>query len=149
MILLDAFAIESLFADEPAAAEVQALLVSGEQSVINAVNFAELIDRLVRVRGVDSTQVVADLDELGCTVSGLDKDLSIDAALLRARHYHRTQRSVSIADCCAAAHALDRDAPLMTADPDLLDLMVDEGGRVMVLPQTDGSCHDPYRRGPD
>jgi PIN domain nuclease of toxin-antitoxin system len=148
VILLDAFAIESLFADEPAADEVQALLESGEQSIINAVNFAEVVDRLVRIRGIDSAQVLADLDEVGCTVSGLDKDLAIEAALLRARHYHRTHRSVSIADCCAAAHALDRDAQLATADPDLLDLMVDEGGRVLVLPQSNGSCHNPYVRRP-
>jgi PIN domain nuclease of toxin-antitoxin system len=146
VIVLDAFAVEALFADEPAAIRVRDMLNSGEQTTINAVNFAEVFDRLVRVYGFGIDELRADVDELGCTVSGLDPELATEAAILRARHYHRRHRAVSIADCCAAAHALDRDARLATSDPDLLDLMVDEGGQVEVLPRSDGTIHDPRRR---
>jgi predicted nucleic acid-binding protein len=143
MILLDAYAIEGYLLDEPAAERVEELLLSGEQIVLNAVNFAETLDRLVRVHGWDRAVAIADIRETGCSVIGLDPDLAFEAATLRARHYHRATRAVSIADCCAAAHALDRGATVATADPALIDMVVAEGGSIDILVGVDGSRHNP------
>jgi predicted nucleic acid-binding protein len=68
---------------------------------------------------------------------------AFDAATLRAEHYHRTMRAVSVADCCAAAIALDRDAVLATSDPALLAMIHDEGGRWMALPDSTGETWSP------
>jgi PIN domain nuclease of toxin-antitoxin system len=145
MILLDAYALEAYLLDEPAAAAVEELLLSGEQVVINAVNFAETFDRLIRIYGWEPSVATADIQETGCTIIGLDPDLAFDAATLRARHYHRSRRAVSIADCCAAAHALDRGARIATSDPALIDLVVAEGGRVEILVRVSGERYDPHR----
>ena len=76
-------------------------------------------------------------------VSGVDASVALDAAALRAAHYHRSRRAVSLADCCAAALSLDRDAPLVTSDPALLALLNDEGGRYVALPNSVGKVWSP------
>ena len=143
MIVLDACALESYFADEPAAEQVGAMLQNGEQIVISAINLTETLDRLLRLRGADRESLAADLLELGLTVSDVDIAVAFDAAALRAGHYHRTSRAVSVADCCAAAIALDRDAVLASSDPALLAMVHDEGGRWMALPDSSGVVWAP------
>ena len=143
MIVLDACALESYFADEPAAALVEAMLQEGEQIVMSAINLIESLDRLIRVRGADRVELSSDLLGLGLTISDVDVFTAFDAATLRAEHYHRTMRAVSVADCCAAAIALDRDAVLATSDPALLAMVHDEGGRWMALPDSDGEVWSP------
>ena len=92
MIVLDAYPLEAFLWAEPAGGEVRSMLLDGEHVVISAINFAEVVDRLVRVRGVDRDELAADLAELGLTVTGLDRDLALAAADLRSRHYHRSRR---------------------------------------------------------
>lgn len=111
--------------------------------LITGVNLAEAMDRMIRVNGADRQELEDDLVALGLTVSGVDAPMAFDAAALRAGHYHRSRRAVSIADCCAAALALDRDAPLVTSDPALLGLVHDEGGRYVALPGSSGQVWSP------
>jgi len=143
VIVLDACALESYFADEPAAEQVGAILQNGEQIVISAINLTETLDRLIRLRGAGREALAADLLELGLTVSDVDIAVAFDAAELRATHYRRSSRAVSIADCCAAAIALDRDAVLATSDPALLAMVHDEGGRWLALPDSSGAVWTP------
>ncbi len=145
MIVLDAFALEAYFTDEPAAALVEGVLADGQQIVMSAINLTEALDRLIRVHGADQIDLSADLLGLGLTISDVDVFTAFDAASLRAGHYHRTKRAVSVADCCAAAIALDRDAVLATSDPALLALVHDEGGRWMALPDSSGETWSPER----
>ena len=56
MILLDAYALVALIAEEAAAGEVDEILRS-EQAAISAINLAEVIDHLVRVRGAAIDEV--------------------------------------------------------------------------------------------
>ncbi len=128
----------------PAATQVEALLLSGEQIVVDVVNYAELVDRFIRVHGLEATEVIADIQYTGTTVSDLDPDVAASAGMLRAHHYHRQTRAASLADCCAAAHALDRGARLATADPALIEMMVAEGGSVEILPRSNGTSYDPW-----
>ena len=143
LLVLDAQALEAYLCDEPAAAAVEALLMSGEQKLMATVNLAELVDRMRRVRGVSSATLVADLVLSGIHFSALDAELAVAAAELRAIHYHRTTCPVSIADCTAAALALDRGACLVTSDPALLRVVLDEAGQVQALAGSDGSVWSP------
>ena len=143
MIVLDAYALEAYLSLERAAPAVRDLILSGQQVLITGVNLAEAMDRMIRVNGADREELESDLVGLGLTVSGVDAQMAFDAASLRAGHYHRARRAVSIADCCAAALALDRDAPLVTSDPALLALVHDEGGRYVALPDSSGEVWAP------
>lgn len=142
--MLDAYALEAYLNDEVLAADiVEPLILSGQQVLITGVNLAEVLDRMIRVNGARREELEDDLVELGLTVSGVDASMAFDVAALRAGHYHRDLRSVSIADCCAAALALDRDVPLVTSDPALLALVHEEGGRYVALPDSSGTAWAP------
>jgi predicted nucleic acid-binding protein len=139
VIVLDAYALEAYLNDElPVADVVEPLLLSGEQVLISGINLAETLDRMIRVHRMAPAELEANLLGTGVHVTAVDEPTAFEAARLRAAHYHRTRRAVSIADCCAAALALDRDAPLVTSDPALLGLIADENGRYMVLPDSEG-----------
>jgi len=139
VIVLDAYALEAFLNLEATAPIVRDLILSGEQVLITAVNLAETADRMIRLNRANRDELESDVVGLGVTVAGVDSATAFDAASLRASHYHRTQRAVSIADCCAAALALDRDALLVSSDPALLGLMHDEGGRYLALPDSAGN----------
>ena len=143
VIVLDAYALEAFLNLETSAPIVRDLILSGEQILITAVNLAETADRLIRLNGATREELESDVLGSGITVTGVDATAGFDAAALRANHYHRTSRAVSIADCCAAAIALDRDAMLVSSDPALLAMLHDEGGRYMALPDSSGNVWSP------
>ena len=136
--MLDAYALEAFLNLEASAPIVRDLILSGEQVLITAVNLAETADRMIRLNGATRDELESDVVSLGITVTGVDITVGFDAAALRAKHYHRTRRAVSVADCCAAAVTLDRDATLVSSDPALLGLLHDEGGRYLALPGSAG-----------
>lgn len=106
---------------------------------LTSTGLAEVIDRLVRVHGHDLEDVVLDLAELGLLDAlPVDPVDGMGAGLLRAQHYHRSQRAVSLADCVVAQVARRRDGQLATADPHLLDLCDAEGISVIPLPDSTG-----------
>jgi len=147
VIVLDAYALEAYLNDEVVVADmVEPLLMSGEQILITSVNLAETADRMIRLNGATREELESDVVALGVTVTGVGATAGLDAASLRANHYHRTRRAVSIADCCAAAVALDRDALLVSSDPALLGMVHDEGGRYLALPNSSGSVWSPLER---
>jgi predicted nucleic acid-binding protein len=144
VIVLDSFAVLALLKDEPAALRVQQLVESDEAVALTALAVAEVLDHLVRVVGADEDEAVLDLAQLGlATPASIDAGLAMRAGLLRARHYHRSQRAVSLADCVAAETASSGDARLASADPHLLDLCRDEGIEVMPLPDSTGRIWSP------
>ena len=143
VIVLDAYALEAFLNLETSAPTVRDLILSGEQILITAVNLAETADRMIRLNGATRDELESDVLALGITVTGVDAGAGFDAADLRARHYHRTRRAVSVADCCAAAITLDRDALLVSSDPALLAMVHDEGGRYMALPNSSGHVWSP------
>lgn len=143
MIVLDAYALEAYFTRETSAPIVRDLLATGELTLISGINLAETLDRMIRVHGMSPAELEADLLDTGVHVTGVDAAAAFSAAQLRAAHYHRSRRAVSIADCCAAALALDRDVPLVTSDPALLGLIADENGRYVALPDSSGTVWAP------
>ncbi|MFZ0835593.1 MAG: PIN domain-containing protein [Mycobacterium sp.] len=139
MTVLDAYAVLAYFRGETAADEVAGLLRS--RTVLSAANAAEVVDQLVRVYGRDADYVHGDLALLthaGLETAPVTDSLGFHAGRLRARHYHRQRMPVSLADCIAAATALDRRQPLATSDPALAELVRAEAGEIRGLPDSTG-----------
>lgn len=143
LIVLDAQAFISYATNEPGAAVVRDLIKTKQQVLLSTANLTEVTYFLGRTRGAAPASVYADIIELEIHVTRLDEDCALEAASLRLSHYHRVRRPVSLADCCAAALALDRGAALVTSDGPLLDLMTDEQGDFLALPDSNGSLWSP------
>jgi predicted nucleic acid-binding protein len=141
--VLDAFAVLALLRGEPAAEAVSTLIETGE-GILTPLGVAEVVDHLVRIVGVAEDDAVLDVAQLGLAdPQPLTAAVSLRAGLLRARHYHRTARAVSLADCVAAETARTLDASVATSDPHLLDLCRDEGIDLIALPDSRGSTWSP------
>ena len=135
-VLLDAFALIALLAEEPAADEVEALLRAGE-AAITAVNLAEALDVLQRVQGIPRERLQAVTMPLvgeRMKLVPIDERIARDAADIRARRYHRTRAPLSLADCILLAATGASDA-LATADAPLIRVAEAENVQVRTLPR--------------
>jgi PIN domain nuclease of toxin-antitoxin system len=135
-VLLDAFALIALLAEEPAADEVEAILRRG-QAAIPAINLAEALDVLQRVQGVSSERldaITAPLLSTSLALLPVDEQLARRAASIRARRYHRTRAPLSLADCVLLA-AADAADTIATADAPLIAVAREEGVRITELPR--------------
>lgn len=143
MTVLDAYAVIAFLRAEPAAAHVKAVLKQADTG-LTAVGVAEVLDHLIRIVGADEEDATLDVAQLGL-LDGIPvtPDLGAAAGRLRARHYHRKQCAVSMADCIAAETARSRNKQLATSDPHLLDVCHAEDIAHLVLPQSDGSTWSP------
>jgi len=144
LTVLDAYGALALLKGEPAAPAVRRLIESAPSVRLTAPGLAEALDHLVRIEGATEEDAVLDIAELGLFESiTLDSALATRAGLLRARHYDRRARAVSLADCVAAEAARAAESALVTADPHLLDLCHEEGIDVVVLPDSTGREWSP------
>jgi predicted nucleic acid-binding protein len=146
VILLDAYALVALLADEPAATETEQLLRAGDCGAM-VVNLAEAIDVACRVHGLDEEEVRSILEPLVAAkvlaAVAADESTAWRAARLRVRHYARRARPVSLADCFLVAAAGAEDA-IATSDAPVARVARAEGIRVIALPDSAGrrpSCH--------
>ena len=141
MTLLDAYALVALIADEPAAEEVDAILREGQARVL-IVNMAEALDISQRTYGLARNEVRAALEPLllrrvlSRVVS--DEPHAWLAADLRAQHYERRTRALSLADCFLIAHALTDGGPIATSDPPLASVAREVDVEVTALPDSAG-----------
>jgi PIN domain nuclease of toxin-antitoxin system len=139
MIVLDAYAVLALLKGEPAGPEVRALLEVDDRACLTAVGLAEVVDHLVRLSGASEDDAALDLAQLGLADAlVVDSAVGLRAGLLRAHHYHRRNRAVSLADCVAVEAARANDAPVASADPHLLDVCRDEHVALIALPDSAG-----------
>lgn len=139
MTVLDAYAVIAFLRSEPAAGEVSRLL--HHETTLPAANAGEVVDQLVRVYGFDADAVHAELAllaHLGMQIVPITSELGLRAGELRAKHYHRLQSPVSLADCIAAVVALALARPLATSDAPLARMLRAEGGTVHPLPDSAG-----------
>jgi PIN domain nuclease of toxin-antitoxin system len=139
--VLDSYAVIASAGGEATGAEVDVLLRSRDgRARISAANLTEMIDRLVRVHGLDLSEVRRQLDLIepaSLDVVPVDKGISQRAGELRARHYDRERSAVSLGDCLALATALALSEPLATPDP-ALAAMARAGVEVVALPDSQG-----------
>jgi PIN domain nuclease of toxin-antitoxin system len=142
VIVLDAYAVIAYLADEPAASDVEPLLLDrNSHPSITAVNYAECLDVLTRVHAKPGEEVRERLGWLevgGLAIVPVDRELALLAGDLRARSYDRRERPVTMADCVALALAKREGAPVATADPHLALAATDEGVDVIPLPDSRG-----------
>ena len=143
MTILDAYAVLAFLKNEAAASEVEALIAAGSTS-LTVVGLAEVLDHLIRLGGADEEDASLDVAQLRLDDPvPIDERLAAAAGRLRARHYHRTRCSVSLADCLAAEVARSQHRSLATSDPALLDVCHHEGIAVIVLTGSDGTRWTP------
>ena len=115
--VFDAWSIMAYLQGEPAATDVEALLVEAYRNSIprlmSVVNIAEVWYALAR-RGSEARadQRLADISQLGVEYQPADLELALVAAKLKAQY------KMSLADCFASALAMRADADLITGDPE-------------------------------
>jgi PIN domain nuclease of toxin-antitoxin system len=137
---LDAYALVSLVAEEPAAGEVEAILREDEARVV-IVNLAEAVDIAERVHGLSNADIRGALEPLllGSALAAVsDEPQAWLAAELRARHYHHKTCALSLADCFLLAHALTDGGAIATADLPIATVARGEGLTVVALPDSSG-----------
>lgn len=141
MALIDAYALVALIADEPAAAEIDGLLRSRDAGM-TVVNFAEALDVLQRRYRLSVEEIRQALEPLVLggvlSVVGSDENDAWLAASLRANHYNRKTRAVSLADCFLLAHAVAGQDEIATSDSPLAAAARVEGVGIVPLPSTVG-----------
>lgn len=136
MTLLDAYALIAFLTGGPAAPEVRGLLREGQAAVATA-NLAEALDVSARVRGLPMARaldVLEPLFERPLDMVELDLPIAQRAASIRAQHYHRYSRPISLADAILVASARNTDR-IATADPDVLAVAAAEDIEVVTLPE--------------
>ena len=139
-MVLDAYAVIAYLLNEPAADDVAELFT--QPTVLASVNAAEVMDQMVRVWKHDPDDVdvaLAMLTKVNMVIAPARPAIALYAGRLRARHYDKRTCSVSMADCFAAATALDMRLALATSDPHLAQLMAAENGHVTRLPDSRGN----------
>lgn len=138
-MIVDAYAVLALLKGEPAGPAVREMVASEPSPALTAIGVAEVLDHLVRVEGATDEDAALDLAQLGLSAPApVDEAIATRAGLLRARHYNRRTRAVSLADCIAAEVTRSSESALATADPHLLDLCSEEGIATVVLPDSGG-----------
>lgn len=135
MILLDAYALIAFLVGGPAAPHVRALLREGD-AVVATANLAEALDVSQRVHDLPIVRAMEILDPLlegPLMARPLDVAVARRAAEIRAGHYHRSSRPISLADAVLIASASGGDR-IATADPDVLAVAQAEGLESVALP---------------
>jgi predicted nucleic acid-binding protein len=119
--LLDAYALIAFLIGGPAAPRVRAILREGDAAVATA-NLVEVLDVSQRVHGLPIARALELIDPLledALEAVPLDVEIARRAAVIRAHHYHRASRPISLADAVLIASAKPDDR-IATADPDVL-----------------------------
>jgi uncharacterized protein len=121
--VLDSWALMAFLHDEPAAAEVERLLLQAADEkhklLLCVVNWGEIYYAVARAEGeAVAEQKAADLATLAIDLVPVGDDLKLvrEAAKLKA-----TKR-MAYADCFAAALAKTRNAELVTGDPEFKEV---------------------------
>jgi predicted nucleic acid-binding protein len=133
---LDAYALIAFLVGGPATVHVRGLLREGETAVATA-NLAETLDVSQRLYGLTVSRAMEALDPL---LEGPLRAVSLDCAVarraaeIRAKHYDRTMRSISLADAALLASANPGDL-IASADADVLAAARAEQLGVVALPE--------------
>jgi len=121
--VLDSWALLAFLHDEPAAAEVEKLLLKAAQErhklLLCVVNWGEIYYSVARAEGeAVAEQKAADLATLAIELVPVEDDLKLvrEAAKLKAT------KKMAYADCFAAALARTRNAELVTGDPEFKEV---------------------------
>jgi predicted nucleic acid-binding protein len=135
VILLDAYALIAFLVGGPAAPQVRSILREGDAAVATA-NLVEVLDVAQRIHGLPIPRALEIIDPLlegALNAVLLDADIARRAAGIRATHYHRSSRPISLADAVLIASTKQGDR-IATADPDVLAVARAENLEAVALP---------------
>jgi len=123
-IVLDSWALMAFFNGEPAAPLVRdrfdQAMESGGLLALCVVNWGEVVYHFERAGGASAAaSVIRDIDNLPIEVVPVDREVTRLAAGFKARG------GLSYADAFAAALAKERNAGLLTGDPELKALEIE------------------------
>jgi len=125
-LVLDSWALIAFFEDEAAAAAVEAILFQAIQTqrplLLSVINWAEVYYTTLREVSIDAAESrVREIETLGIELVEIGGDLKLarQAARLKARG------GISLADAFAAALTQQRQAELLTGDPEFKVLQKD------------------------
>ena len=139
-VVLDAAPVVSMLLNDAAAGDVARELRDAGPLRISVVNVTEVVDVLRRVHEVPASDVETAierfLDEVAQPVVAT-REHAARAADIRARHYHRRDRDLSLADCFVIATA-GADAAIATSDGAVARVARAEGLEVLALPGARG-----------
>lgn len=115
--IVDSYALMAYLGDEAGAEQVKALLrqAQGDEAVIylSLINLGEVAYIIERRYGSERLQeVLARLAQLPITITEVSHERVLAAAHVKAHH------AVSYADAFAIALAQEKDAPVVTGDPE-------------------------------
>jgi predicted nucleic acid-binding protein len=122
---LDSYALLAFLEGEPGGERVKELFESSRAAKHNlfmcAVNIGEVVYIVERERGLPAAQeILAYIRELPVEIIDAGQTLVLAAAHLKAG------TPIAYADCFAAALALDKDAALVTGDPEFRKIKSNE-----------------------
>lgn len=119
-LVFDSWAIIAFFNNEPTADQVKLLLAESarrKNGWITSVNLGEVWYMLVRKRSRQlADQAIHEITQIGIGPIDVDWPLVLQAAHFKSRH------KISYADAFAAALAKQRNAELVTGDPEFRSL---------------------------
>lgn len=144
-VVIDAGPVVSLLLDDAAAEDVARELGAVEPRCISVVNVAETLDVLRRVHRVSAGDAADAIDRFLLEVADpvdVTRELAERAADIRARHYHRRDRDLSLADCFVVATARPLDV-VATSDTAVARAARAEGLEVLALPNARGRRPTP------
>jgi PIN domain nuclease of toxin-antitoxin system len=121
--VLDAQALIAFLTDEPAKPAVEALIRGEGGASICAVNLAETLDALARVKRVPADvidRVVRPLIADAVPVIEATEAIAWVAGAARSAYYDRDLCPISLGDAFALAAASVEGAPIATSDPAML-----------------------------
>jgi predicted nucleic acid-binding protein len=117
--VLDSWALIAFFEDEPAAGDVEKLLQQAADEkhklLMSVVNWGEVYYNTMRAVSQEAAEQKAqEIAALPIDIMGVSDDLALarQAAIFKASH------RMSYADCFAAALAKQKNAELITGDPE-------------------------------
>ncbi len=127
-IVLDSWAMMAFFENEPAAEQVEKIIIEAHQNgiplMMSVVNVGELWYNTVRGHSqVDAERVIQELGNLGIELVEATWEITKQAAIFK------TKGKLAYADCFAAALAKLRKAEVVTGDPEFKQIE----GEVKVL----------------
>jgi predicted nucleic acid-binding protein len=116
-LVLDSFAVLAYYRDEAGGPVVARMLNNARRGEVRlsiaVVNLAEVFYRTARERGRTRANILlSEFAEYPVDVVDIDRDLALEAALIKAEH------PISYADCIAAALTERLHGTLVTGDPD-------------------------------
>lgn len=133
MTVLDASVIIAGLTD-PSTTIFEDLFRGPDVGRVSTINVAEVVDVLIRTHGIDQADVIDAIDILiegGMTIDGLSARQALAAGAIRARHFDRRTRAVSMADCVVVALAAEVGEPIASTDGALLEMAAAEGVATM------------------